>query len=64
MIAEYEVTVQLTRTAKFRVMAEHPAEATAKVAGFQNGVRSMQDLDDASELKLDHVISTELVFPP
>jgi hypothetical protein len=64
VVAEYEVTVQLTRTARFRVMAEHPTEATAKVAGFQPGVRSMQDLSDDCELELDHVISTELVFPP
>lgn len=60
-LPEWEVTVQVSRTARFRAHAATPEEAQSRVTAGQNGVQSMGDLYDAGELVIDHVISVEAI---
>lgn len=60
-LPEYEVTVRMSRTARFRAHADSPDGAAFRVLQGENGVQSMQDLYTPDGLGIDHIISVEAV---
>lgn len=58
---EWEVTVRMSRTARFRVHADAEDGAAAWVMQGANGVRSMEDLYTPDGLVIDEIISVEAV---
>jgi hypothetical protein len=59
-LPEWEVTVRLARIARFSVHAVTAEDARARVAGGQNGVRSLDDLYSPDSYEIDRILSTEV----